>query len=260
MKILTIANEKGGVGKSAITTNIAFYAGLKLNKKILVIDLDQQGNSSKALTTSNFSEKLEITSSDLFFETVPLIESKKNLVAICADRKLLQLESLQKDKQQQSINKFNDFLKKYNNQFDYCIIDTNPSPDIRLKIALSIANFVLSPIQLNQEAIDGIGALFKLIQVIRKQINPKLSFLGILPNLVEHTPFQRDNLTQIVKAYSKIMIPLGKTVAFIPKRTAIAEAQAEAIPLWLGKKSTAKTTWAELQPIFDKIISLMEEK
>ena len=148
-------------------------------------------------------------------------------------------------------------LKTIQKDFDICLIDTNPNPDIRLTIALATSNYVLSPIQLNQEALDGIAALKRDIHTIQT-VNKNLKFIGILPNLVEPTPFQKDNFVELVTRYKEMMISLNNdTVASIAKRSIIAEAQAAAMPFWKMPKSTARTTWNEIKPIFDFIKETM---
>ena len=156
----------------------------------------------------------------------------------------------------------NEFLKAVDDQFDVCIIDTNPNPDIRQLASLVVSDFVLSPIQLNQEAIDGIGDLLNHdtvgIRKIKATINPKLELIGLLPNLVEPTPFQRENLKDLSTHYSKLLIPLdGGGFAAIKKTTAIPEAQALGLPVWKLGKTTGRTAWKHIKPTFEKIASIM---
>ena len=151
--------------------------------------------------------------------------------------------------------------------FDLCVIDTNPTPDIRYGTALVVTDYVLSPIQLNQEALDGIARLLTHhrygIHKIKAAINAKLDLIGLLPNLVEATPFQRTNLIQLAQRYAHLLIELtpgSKRYAFVPKRTAIAEAQAQAegVPLNATKKTSGRDAWVDIQPIFDAILQRMQ--
>jgi chromosome partitioning protein len=105
-------------------------------------------------------------------------------------------------------------------------------------------------------------------------MNPELQFIGLLPNLVEATPYQRANLAQLVTSYAKFLIALpGDSVryAFVPARTAIAEAQACGSPLWqlrysapsaeqgaidpkaMPLRTAAREAWREVRPVFDEI-------
>ncbi|MPN32189.1 hypothetical protein SDC9_179665 [bioreactor metagenome] len=153
------------------------------------------------------------------------------------------------------------FLADISDRFDVCVIDTNPNPDIRQLASLVVGDFVLSPLQLNQEAIDGIGDLLNHdnigIRKIKATINKKLELIGILPNIVEPTPFQRENLRDLSAAFAKLLIPLGAGFAAIKKTTAIPEAQAAGLPVWKLGKSSAREAWAHIRPVFSKIATQM---
>ena len=152
-------------------------------------------------------------------------------------------------------------------RFDVCVIDTHPNPDIRLIAALASGDFVVCPIQLNQEAIDGVRALIHHPRVgihkIRAVLNPKLSLIGLLPTLVEPTPFQRANFATLVERHLPLMIRLSERpgdLAFIPKRSAIAEAQAAGLLLWEMKKTAARDAWAETEPSLRHILGVVTGK
>lgn len=132
---------------------------------------------------------------------------------------------------------FRDFLASVRGQFDVCVVDTNPN--IRVIAALASADYLLSPIQLSQEAIDGVRALLHHPRVgfhkIKAVLNPKLTLLGLMPVLVEPTPFQKANFVNLIERHRSLLIPLSERVgdfARIPRRSAIAEAQAEGLVLW----------------------------
>lgn len=149
-------------------------------------------------------------------------------------------------------------------QFDACIVDNNPNPDIRVIAALVSADFVLSPIQLNQEALDGVAGLLNHERVgvrrIQAVLNPRLKLLGLLPTLVEPTPFQRANFVQIVQRHLPLMIAVGQRpgeFAHIPRRSAIAESQAQGQVLWEMKKSAARDAWREIEPTLARLAELV---
>ncbi|MEO6660702.1 MAG: ParA family protein, partial [Burkholderiaceae bacterium] len=156
------------------------------------------------------------------------------------------------------------FLKAMDERFDVCVIDTHPNPDIRMISALVSADFVLSPIQLNQEAIDGVRALLNHQRVgfhkIKALLNPKLNLIGLLPTLVEATPFQKANFVAIMQRHQALMIQVGGRLgefAHIPKRSAIAEAQAEGLLLWEMKKTAARDAWVEIEPTLRRILEIV---
>jgi chromosome partitioning protein len=159
-----------------------------------------------------------------------------------------------------------DFLESVADRFDVCIIDTNPNPDIRLIAALVLANYVVSPVQMNQESIDGLGRLLNHprygVNVIRARLNPGLRFVGLLPNLLDVSRFQRSNLAQVVAQMKHLFIAIDDTrPAFIPYRSSVAEAQSLGLPLWeLGRtRSAARDTWrSEVRPTLEAIARHME--
>jgi len=255
MKKLVLANEKGGVGKSAIVSQLAYFFH-SLGLKVLAIDIDHQANTTKAISKSELATVSAITSDKLLFTNINGIE-KDNFVLIPASKELKKLEK-EGQKHNFFANNFKSFLDSVDDYFDVCLIDTNPNPDIRLISALVTSDFVLCPVQLNQEALDGIGALKKDINAIQQKINPKLNFIGILPNIVEPTPFQRENFVQLTAHYADLMIKLDNgSIAAIQRRTAIAEAQAAGQPLWKSSKSTGRSTWHEVKPVFEQIKKIM---
>lgn len=266
MKTLVMANQKGGVGKSAIATQLAHYAA-SLGLRVGVIDLDHQRNTSRPLMSHSSVFTMPTTSSELMdsgaMQDMPL---DAGIILVAGDDKLTALEK-QGAKHNVFATNLRNVLSRMG-QLDLCIIDTNPNPDIRYASALISADYALAPVQLNQEAIEGIGGLLGHprygLAKIKAALNPKLEFLGILPNLVEPTPFQRNNMVQLTEKFGARLLAdnSGSKVkyGFIPKRSAIAEAQAAGQFIADLKKTAARDAWAELQPVFDMVLDRMGVK
>lgn len=282
MKILTIANEKGGVGKTFTSTQFALYCALKFNLKVCFIDLDQQGNSSNVLTSQSYFKKSSIDSTDLLLGTEIPLEDHKNVV-YCADARLSLLEK-QGDKQHNIFaDNFVKALDKLSSHYDLAIIDTNPNPDIRSTAALVSCTHLLSPIQLTKEPIDGISRLFERIEMIQA-INNNLpdGFIGMLPNLLESGRFQQENGKQLIKLFGKLLIQVisvtpcvylenDRTVplidngnlklkenysyAAIKRHSGIAEAQALGLPIW--EMPNQAEAWSEMKKAFYTILLRM---
>ncbi len=251
MKTLVLANQKGGVGKSAVATLLAQYLARE-GRRVLAIDLDHQGNFSSAITRSERATLSPTTAVELMTAPAARIPEGKFVLAPAADGLLLL------DPQGQMHNtfarNFRAFLRSVDGQFDVCVIDTHPNPDIRAISAMVSADFVLSPIQLNQEAIDGVRALLHHPRLgfhkIKTLLNPKLTLIGLLPTLVEATPFQKANYIGVIERHLSLMIrlsPRDGDLACLPKRSAIAEAQAQGALLWEMKKTAARDAWAEIE-------------
>lgn len=263
MKTLVIANQKGGVGKSAVARLLAHYL-VRNGKRVLALDLDHQANLSAPLKLSGKAAVATFNASQIFIGQSGVLPVA-DLVLVPGDSDgLLGLER-QGDKHNDFAKALRGFLREQVGKFDACIIDTNPNPDIRLICALVSANYVLSPIQLNQEAIAGIVGLVNHPRVgiqrfKRKELNPALELIGILPTLVEPTPFQKENFAQLSAQFANLLIRQsdGKGFAFIPKRSIIAEAQASGAVLWEMKKSSARDTWKEIEPTLRTIATCMQ--
>jgi chromosome partitioning protein len=281
MKKMAFANQKGGVGKSAIAVQLAHYFALVLKKRVLFLDLDHQKNATKPLIKSGYASVASFTATQLLTgESGPLPSA--NFVIIQGDAELSALER-QPEKHNAIANNLKAFLDSVSDQFDVCIIDTNPNPDIRYAAALVTSDYLLSPIELNQEALDGIGSLLNHARYgyrkIKAAVNPGLELIGILPNKVEATQFHKANFEQLATHYSQLLIPTqtgNGGFAFIQSRTAIPEAQAEGVPIWQlrqavpkedeGKvdpasmpvRTAARDAWRAIKPVFDAIAKRME--
>lgn len=189
MKTLVLANQKGGVGKSAVGTQLAYYL-VQRALRVLFIDLDHQKNSTKPIMKSGRATAASFTASQLLAgegKTVP----DANFVIVQGDDTLSSLER-QPDKHNAIVNSLKAFLESVADKFDVCIIDTNPNPDIRYAGALITSDFVLSPIQLNQEAIDGIGSLLNHQRYGYRKIKAALN-----PGLVDRDQELREVLGEL---------------------------------------------------------------
>lgn len=260
MKTIVLANQKGGVGKTAVATLLAHYLG-KIGHRVLAIDLDHQGNFTYPLTLSKRVHVAALTADQTLTDKDWQVPTKPFVLLPAADALLgLERQPLQHTPFARA---FRGFLRAVDDQFDVCVVDTHPNPDIRLIAALASADFVLSPIQLNQEAIDGVRALLGHprvgIQKIKALLNPELQLIGLLPTMVEATPFQRANFRSLVERHLNLMVRLGEgtAIASIPKRSAIAEAQAEGLLLWEMRKSAARDAWIEIEPTLKHLAGLV---
>ncbi|WP_140987148.1 ParA family protein [Asticcacaulis tiandongensis] len=263
MKSIVLANQKGGVGKSALATQLAHYAH-SIGLRVLVIDLDHQRNTSRPLTSHSTVTTTSFSSADLLNGNAIAQGQEHRFVLVAGDDRLTGLEK-QADNHNRFATNLRTFLSSRAGNFDLCVIDTNPNPDIRYASALISADYALAPVQLNQEAIEGIAGLLAHprygLSKIKAALNPKLHFLGILPNMVEPTPFQRRNMTLLTEKFGNRLLSDDRAgspkYAFVPKRSAIAEAQAAGMFLPELKKTSARDACNELRPVLDTILYRM---
>lgn len=260
MKTLTLSNFKGGTGKSAVAVQLAYHAHLKRGLRVMVIDTDHQCNTTRILTTGAIARVSETLVSQIFIEGALDVEQAPFILLPGDNTALLKMER-QSDLHNAYATNLKAFLASIDADFDLAVIDCNPTPDIRMLSALVCSDFVLSPINLTQESIHGISDFLNHpgigIRKIQATLNPTLEFLGVLPNAVEKTPFQQQNLAALVQHYSSLLIPLDDGFAAIKKSTGMPEAQASGLPIWQGQKTSSRDAYRQAKPTFNKIIDLM---
>jgi chromosome partitioning protein len=142
MKTLVLANQKGGVGKSAVATLLAHYLR-RCGKRVLAIDLDHQGNFTSPVVLSKRAMVTTVTSDRVLTVSGTDVPDSP-FVLVPAGGDLLGLER-QPEQHNTFARNLRAFLKAMDDRFDVCVIDTHPGPDIRLISALCSADFVLSP-------------------------------------------------------------------------------------------------------------------
>jgi chromosome partitioning protein len=263
MKVLVVAVRKGGVGKSALAFMQARHLAGK-GLRVLAVDLDDQGHLSKPIRLSGKASVADITADRLFTDPAAAI-SLDPFVLVAAGPGLTKLEQ-QLPSRNAFANSFRAFLQRVSQQFDVCVIDTPPGLDIRLVAALVSASHVLSPIQLSDQSISGIVQLLKDPQVgierIKAKLNPRLDFLGILPNMVERNLNQLKGMADLMAqpSYFERLLALvdepksAADICRIPKREVIRECHTEGLMPWEWKdKTAARDAWKEVRPVLDRI-------
>ncbi|MFM1986620.1 MAG: Sporulation initiation inhibitor protein Soj [Actinomycetota bacterium] len=228
--IITIANQKGGVGKTTTAVNLA-AALAKHGLQILVIDTDPQGNASTALNIDHRVGTPDVYSvlveEQDFSEVVKPVAEIENLFCAPATIDLagaeIELVSLvaREYRLQRALNKYLEFHKeKYNKTIDYVFIDCPPSLGLLTLNALVAAKEVLIPIQTEYYALEGLGQLMNNVNLVKKQLNPDLEVATIVLTMFD----SRTNLSQQVaeevrKHFGDIVITTE-----IPRAVRVSEA------------------------------------
>lgn len=277
MKTLYIGVQKGGVGKSTNACQLALYAR-NLGYRVLVIDFDDQGNTTKFFKRNGEAVPLAKTVTEVIFETTDIIDinvgssgfsileadGQFNNVLVEQARVKIEHEGELTEKSSIAHQHFSNFLTSIDAHYDLCIIDGPPSLDIRVTIALTLADAVLSPIQLSQESIEGMSATLygqRGVLNIKTVFNAKLNFLGFLPNMVEATDKHREALTELSERIGEHFLTDNESrILLMPLRQSIRECQKEGIPIaQLAKTNTmARTTWASVRKIFDVVLARLQ--
>lgn len=253
MKIGVVAQQKGGDGKTSSIVHLAFDF-LERDLRIGVLDLDPQKNSSSSLRqfASGYtaSKLFEPNSTDNLHAALGGLPEGPLVCLIEADDEMADVNTL---KFSQIAEHFKANIEAMAQHLDVLLIDTAPSLNVSLRAALNIADCVLSPIQMQKYSIDGIRKLLTVIGNMQKR-NPKLQFLGMLPNMVDgRDPMQMRNLAALKAKYPQLMIPVE-----IHRRGSIADAMATGIPVWKIKKTTARPAAQEVRAVAAYVHEKME--
>lgn len=193
MKTISVINLKGGVGKSMTAINLTHILATVHEKKVLLIDNDKQGNSSKFFGVHGYEKE---TMADVLINPHYAIKNAiqntkhQNLDIIAANMNLLKANLqviLDPSRQQQTILK--NLLPQIEDYYDYCIIDNAPDINISIINALVISDDVIIPIKIDKFAFDGLDQLAEQIQNVKISFNSKLKIAGCLI-----TQFQKNDV------------------------------------------------------------------
>jgi chromosome partitioning protein len=244
--IVTIANQKGGVGKTDLCVNLASSLAQK-GRKVLVLDLDPQSNATSYL----LRRKPRFTATDLLLdESVKIddaaVKTKVKNLHVVAGNTMLSVAQvhLMNDPGMQFRLK-----RKINpNGYDYVFIDTPPSLDMLTINALTASDAVFVPVQAQQFAIDGTERLVRTVKSLKREINPKLKVLGYVLTMVD----RRSRFTKEMEG--KVRKKFGKTVldAYIPINTDLASSPVRHEPVFLSSnKSRGARAYRKLATEFE---------
>lgn len=191
-KIISMVNQKGGVGKTTTSINLAASLGL-LGKKTLLVDLDPQGNTTTGVGIEKGDLKCSIYDA-LIGDVLPSESIKKtkfkNLDVIPATINLagIDIEFLDKIKEDSSFSKGSQLKRVLNDikdNYDYILIDCPPSLGILTTNALTASDSVLIPVQCEYFALEGIMQLLNTIKLARKKLNPNLDIEGVVLTMLD---------------------------------------------------------------------------
>ena len=226
-KVISLANQKGGVGKTTTTVNLGTILAKK-GKKVLLIDADPQGNATSGLGVDKECElsTYDILANDAEMEEVVQDTIIKNLKLCPANMNLagaeVELVSMMSREQ-----RLKEKLEKVKDNYDYILIDCPPSLGLITLNAFTASDSVLIPVQCEYFALEGLGQLLNTVNLVKKHLNKSITIEGALLTMYDI----RTNLSnQVVKEVKKYFNDkVYKTV--IPRNVRLSEAPSYGMPI-----------------------------
>ena len=239
MQIISIINQKGGVGKTTTVINLA--AGLsQLGKKILVIDLDPQGNATTGLGLSNLQSSDQtiygiLNGTKMISEVIKKTQFQNlDIITSNVDLSGLEIETAGDNNRAFILKlKLASYLNDYRASYDYILIDCPPSLSLLTVMALVSSDSLVVPLQTEFFALEGLTQLMKTIERIKVSLNPDLKIRGILLTMYD----KRNKLSSQVEKEARDYFNEKVYLTVIPRNVRLLEAPSHGMPVLIYDRS-----------------------
>ncbi len=248
-KILSVANQKGGVGKTTTTVNLS--AGLACRgKKVLMIDADPQGNATSAV---GVDKECELSTYDVLVNEVDINEviqpTNVNKLFVCPSNINLAGAEVQLVSMVSRELRLKEQLDKIKDEYDYILIDCPPSLGLITLNAFTASDSVLIPVQCEYFALEGLGQLMNTINIVKKHLNKSIYIEGAVLTMYDLRTNLANQVVREVKKYFENKV--YKTV--IPRNVKLSEAPSYGMPIIMyDPKSKGAKAYDKLSKEFIK--------
>lgn len=234
-KIIAVVNQKGGVGKTTSTVNLASSVAYK-GQKVLLMDIDPQGNASSGLGINK--RELETSSYDVIVNSLAIekamIKTKFEKLWVLPSNMNLAGAELELVDMQHRESKIKNAVAPIKADFDFIFLDCPPSLGLITLNALCAADTVLVPIQCEYYALEGLSQLMSTIRQVKRLYNPHIDMEGVLLTMYDG----RLNLTQQVVGELKRFFPKKVYATAIPRNVKLSEAPSYGLPIYYYDKNS----------------------
>lgn len=228
MKVISITNQKGGVGKTTSAINIAYFIAKK-GFRTLLVDFDPQGNATSGLGIDK--NNLDFTMADVVSGEKQLgeiiIETEFSKLKIAPSTPILANAEVELVSAKGRFTRLKDALKSVEADFDYVILDSPPSLSLLTVNGFIASDYLILPVQAEFYAMEGLGQLLESMKLVKKGMNPNLELLGVLPTMVD----SRTTLGGQVLKEIKKFFPDKIFSNAIPRNIRLAEAPSHGVPI-----------------------------
>ena len=223
--IITIANQKGGVGKTTTVVNLA-TALASIDKKVLVIDMDPQYNSSMSFNAYDANKSIyKVFSNDV--EINNAIQSSLipnlNVISACEDLAAAEYELADDENRNFLLKKYIGNIKE---NYDYIFIDTPPTLGLLTFSSLTASDEVLIPVQCEFFALEGLSKLIKTIDIVKSNLNPILKLNGIILTMYD----KRNSLSSLIENEAREYFDTNVYKFNVPRNVTLSEAPSHGLP------------------------------